>query len=40
MGARVIDFATAKKAVSAFLNAEFQGGRHSRRVKKIEELER
>jgi len=40
LGARVINFATAKKAISAFLNAEFQGGRHARRVKKIEELER
>ena len=40
LGARVINFATAKKAISAFLNAEFQGGRHSRRVKKIKRLER
>ena len=40
LGARVTDLATAKKAISAFLNAEFQGGRHARRVKKIEELER
>jgi ribose 5-phosphate isomerase B len=39
LGARVIDLATAKKAIEAFLHAEFQGGRHARRVKKIEELE-
>jgi len=40
LGARVINFATAKKAISTFLNAEFQGGRHSRRVKKIERIEK
>lgn len=40
LGARVINFATAKKAISAFLNAEFQGGRHARRVRKIKRLER
>lgn len=40
LGARVIGFATAKKTINAFLNAEFQGGRHARRVKKIKRLER
>ncbi len=40
LGARVINFATAKKAVNAFLKARFQGGRHARRVKKIKRLEK
>lgn len=39
LGARVTRIETAKKAIEAFLNAEFQGGRHARRIKKIEGLE-
>ena len=33
--ARFIDFDVAKECVSAFLNTEFEGGRHQRRVEKI-----
>ncbi len=33
--ARFIDFEAAKKCVTAFLNSEFEGGRHQRRVDKI-----
>jgi len=40
LGARVIGFATAKKAVQAFLNAKFQGGRHARRIAKIRKIEK
>ncbi len=40
LGARTTSFNKAKEAIKAFLNAEFQGGRHARRVKKIKELER
>lgn len=40
LGARVIGFTTAKRAIGAFLKARFQGGRHARRVKKIKELEK
>jgi len=32
---RFIDFETAKEIVSTFLSAEFEGGRHERRVNKI-----
>jgi ribose 5-phosphate isomerase B len=35
MGARLIDFETAKEITEAFLNTEFEGGRHSLRVDKI-----
>ncbi|MFT4681105.1 MAG: ribose 5-phosphate isomerase B [Flavobacteriales bacterium] len=33
--ARFIDFDVAKDCVSAFVNTEFEGGRHQRRVEKI-----
>jgi len=33
--ARFIDLETAKEAVGSFLNTEFEGGRHQRRVDKI-----
>ncbi len=33
--ARFVEFEEAMKVVSAFLNAEFEGGRHQRRVSKI-----
>ena len=35
-GARVIGVDLAKSCLKAFLSAEFEGGRHSRRVNKIE----
>lgn len=38
--ARFIDDDTAAETVKAFLNAEFEGGRHQRRVKEIEEIEK
>jgi ribose 5-phosphate isomerase B len=38
--ARFIDDETAAETVKAFLNAEFEGGRHQRRVKEIEEIEK
>jgi ribose 5-phosphate isomerase B len=36
MGARLVDEQTALRIVDAWLNAEFQGGRHARRIQKIE----
>lgn len=39
LGARVIGFGTAKKAIEAFLSSEFQGGRHARRIAKIRKIE-
>lgn len=36
---RLMGAELAKWTVDAFLSAEFEGGRHERRVKKIEELE-
>lgn len=38
-GARVIGIETAKMIVDAFLEAEFEGGRHAARVALIEKLE-
>lgn len=35
MGARIIDSETAKKIAQAFLEGEFQGGRHMIRIEKI-----
>jgi len=40
LGGRTTSFAQAKKAVKAFLEAEFRGGRHARRVRKIMALEK
>ena len=34
--ARFIDFEEAKEIVNAFLNTEFEGGRHEKRVNKID----
>lgn len=39
MGGRVIDEATAVKLADIFLNTPFDGGRHSKRVDMIKELE-
>lgn len=39
MGERVIGPGLAREIVSAWLNTEFEGGRHERRVQKISELE-
>ncbi len=38
MGARLIGPAVALAAVDAWLDAEFEGGRHSRRTAKLDEL--
>jgi ribose 5-phosphate isomerase B len=38
-GARLIDEATAEKLTDIFLNTEFAGGRHARRIAKIAQLE-
>ncbi|MCI5071768.1 ribose 5-phosphate isomerase B [bacterium] len=37
-GSRVIDQATAKNLLKIFLNTDFEGGRHQRRVEKIHSL--
>lgn len=39
MGQRVIGSGLARDIVSVWLQAEFQGGRHARRVSKIEDIE-
>lgn len=39
MGGRVVDEATAIAMTEIFLNTEFEGGRHARRVDKISSLE-
>jgi ribose 5-phosphate isomerase B len=39
MGARVIGIGLAREIVREWLAAEFEGGRHARRVNKIEQLE-
>lgn len=39
MGERVIGPGLAREIVSAWLNTDFEGGRHERRVQKISELE-
>jgi ribose 5-phosphate isomerase B len=38
LGERLIGQEVAKEALSAFLQAEFEGGRHADRVKKIDDL--
>lgn len=38
-GARVIDAPMAEKIVDAFLSAEYEGGRHQRRVDMISDIE-
>jgi ribose 5-phosphate isomerase B len=40
MGARVIGMGLAREIVREWLTAEFEGGRHSRRVDKIDRLEK
>ena len=35
LGARLIDAATAQACLTAFVTAEFEGGRHARRVEKL-----
>lgn len=39
MGARVIGIGLAIEIVDAFLNSDFEGGRHQRRVEKIMKIE-
>lgn len=39
MGGRVVDETTAVAMTEIFLNTEFEGGRHARRVEKISALE-
>lgn len=40
LGGRFTDFDTAKELIDIFLNTEFQGGRHLRRVEQIMEMEK
>ncbi len=40
LGGRPFDREKVKKIISAWFQAEFQGGRHERRVKKIEHIEK
>jgi ribose 5-phosphate isomerase B len=40
MGARVVAPALAREILELWLNAGFEGGRHERRVRQIEEIER
>jgi ribose 5-phosphate isomerase B len=35
LGARIVDEQTAKDCLKAFLNTEFEGGRHQRRIDKL-----
>lgn len=39
-GARIVGIETAKAIVDAYLNAEFQGGRHQMRIDLIHEIEK
>ena len=38
-GARIVGIETAKDILDAYLDAEFEGGRHQRRIDKIAQLE-
>ena len=38
LGARFMDDETAKKAVEVWLTSNFEGGRHERRIKKLDEI--
>lgn len=40
MGSRFVTGAEAKRAINIFLKTKFQKGRHSRRLKKVEKIER
>lgn len=39
LGGRVVGFGLAEKLVDTFLQTEFEGGRHQRRIDKLAELE-
>ena len=39
IGERVVGYGLAKELVDAFINTSFEGGRHSRRVDKVMEIE-
>jgi ribose 5-phosphate isomerase B len=39
LGARIIGIEVAKEAVRVFLETQFLGGRHQRRIEKIGEME-
>ncbi|HHY15712.1 MAG TPA: hypothetical protein GX521_06525, partial [Firmicutes bacterium] len=39
LGERVTGIGLMQDIVAAYLNSEFEGGRHSRRVEKIEQLD-
>lgn len=39
MGERVIGAGLAREIVATWLNTEFEGGRHARRLEKLHELE-
>jgi ribose 5-phosphate isomerase B len=39
LGARFINLNQAKEAVKLWLDTEFEGGRHERRIQKISEIE-
>ncbi len=38
LGARLLDFETAKQIVEVFLETEFEGGRHIKRIEKIHKI--
>ncbi|HJO14540.1 MAG TPA: RpiB/LacA/LacB family sugar-phosphate isomerase [Candidatus Pacearchaeota archaeon] len=40
MGSRFVSEKEAKRAIDIFLKSKFEGGRHSRRLKKMEKIER
>lgn len=40
MGAKDVDFEQAKKIVNAFINTKFAGDRHTRRVNKLNNIEK
>ncbi|MCI9552696.1 MAG: ribose 5-phosphate isomerase B [Acutalibacter sp.] len=40
MGGKVVDKETALRILEAYLNTQFEGGRHGRRVEQIEKIER
>lgn len=38
LGARLLDYQTAKQIVDVFLETEFEGGRHIKRIEKIHKI--
>ena len=40
LGGRILNFTTAKDIVQAWLETDFEGGRHQRRIQEIRNLER